>query len=251
MITDPTIARITHYALEWAGLATGLALYRSFRKKRNAPGLTDAGSFPVVVACLLGAAIGNKLSFWIDNPHLWNNHTPGMGAWLAGQSIVGALLGGWLGIEIGKRIAGLHVRTGDDYVQPVLAGLVVGRIGCFLAGLHDGTCGLPTQLPWGIDFGDGVARHPTQLYELFLALTALVTYPYWRKYFASTPGLAFRIMMLGYLAWRVHIDMLKPVPYAYALGLSGIQWICLLSCGMIITGLASDLWRKTHELTVH
>lgn len=250
MITNPEVARVTHYALEWAGLMTGLAVYRFLRKKRNAPGLTDSLSFPVIVACLVGAAIGNKAAFWIDNPHLWSSHTGGMGVWLTGQSIVGALIGGWVGIEIGKRIVGLRLRTGDDYVVPVLAGLAVGRIGCFLAGLHDGTCGLPTQLPWGIDFGDGISRHPTQLYELFLMLTALATWPYWRRPLASTPGLAFRIMMLGYLAWRVCIDMLKPVPYVYAFDLSGIQWICLLSCGMIIIGLALDSWRKRYETSV-
>ena len=30
----------------------------------------------------------------------------------------------------------------------------VGRIGCFLSGLPDGTYGLPSSLPWAIDLGD-------------------------------------------------------------------------------------------------
>jgi prolipoprotein diacylglyceryltransferase len=42
----------------------------------------------------------------------------------------------------------------------------VGRIGCFLTGLADNTYGTPTGLPWGVDFGDRIHRHPTQLYEI-------------------------------------------------------------------------------------
>ncbi len=43
--------------------------------------------------------------------------------------------------------------------------VAVGRIGCFVSGIDDFTHGTPTALPWGYDFGDGVARHPVQLYE--------------------------------------------------------------------------------------
>jgi phosphatidylglycerol:prolipoprotein diacylglycerol transferase len=37
--------------------------------------------------------------------------------------------------------------------------------GCFFSGLTDHTHGCPTAVPWGHDFGDGVPRHPVQLYE--------------------------------------------------------------------------------------
>ena len=37
------------------------------------------------------------------------------------------------------------------------------------------------------------------------------------------------VRLAGYLAWRLAIDGLKPVPHAYALGLSGIQWVCALA----------------------
>jgi prolipoprotein diacylglyceryltransferase len=48
---------------------------------------------------------------------------------------------------------------------PLAIGIAVGRLGCFFAGLDDFTYGTPTTLPWGHDFGDGIARHPVQLYE--------------------------------------------------------------------------------------
>jgi len=247
VIADSQMAHVVHYLFEWAGLVTGLLIYRSIRKRRSDSGLTTPGTFAVIIGGLLGAAIGNKLVFWVDNPHLWTGHATGLGTWLTGQSIVGALLGGWLGVEIGKRISGISIRTGDDYVLPILAGLIIGRIGCFLAGLHDGTYGIPTTLPWGVDFGDGVRRHPTQLYEAGLALLALVTWPRWRLIFAHTPGLAFRVLILGYFLWRVGVDMIKPVPYEYVWGLSGVQLICMFGAALIIIGLTRDYWRRQNE----
>ena len=147
---------------------------------------------------------------------------------VSGQSVVGGLLGGWLGVEIGKKIGGITSRTGDDFVAPILLGLVIGRTGCFVAGLYDGTYGVHTTLPWGVDFGDG-ARHPTQLYEWLAALIALITLPKWRQYFAHEQGLSFRVLMFGYLLWRLIIDSIKPVPAGWWLGMSGIQWVCLFA----------------------
>jgi len=123
MIKDPHTAQIVHYLFEWAALATGLFVYRSVRRKNGEPGLLAPGSFAVIVSGLLGAAAGNKLAFWAENPHLWADRAAGLGALLAGQSIVGGLLGGWAGVEIGKKISGIARRTGDDYVAPILSGL--------------------------------------------------------------------------------------------------------------------------------
>lgn len=243
MIQDPHKAHLVHYALEWIALATGLAVYRAGRLRRGEPGLTAPGSFVILISCLLGAGIGNKLASIVDDPSRVTGSLADLRLWLDGQSIVGALLGGWIGVEVGKKVAGRSDRTGDGYVVPILVGIAIGRLGCFLAGLHDGTYGLPTRLPWGVDFGDGLARHPTQLYESLLAAVAAATWPYWRRGVAGTPGLAFRMFMLGYLLWRIGIDTLKPVPYAYACGLSGIQWISVAGVLALLIGLARDYRR--------
>jgi len=205
----------------------------------------EPGSFAVVVGALIGGAVGNKMVFWVDSPEIWNGSVAGWDILLGGQSVVGGLLGGWIGVEIGKRISGISARTGDDYVLPILSGLVIGRIGCFLAGLNDGTYGVPTVLPWGVDFGDGIPRHPTQLYECLLALLVLVTWPRWKGVFAHTPGLAFRSLMVGYLLWRLSIDWLKPVSHAYILGLSGIQVTCIVAFFVIIANLVYDRSKVT------
>jgi prolipoprotein diacylglyceryltransferase len=86
---------------------------------------------------------------------------------------VGGLVFGLISVELTKRYIGLRDSTGDLYAIPLALGIAIGRIGCFLTGLSDNTYGTPTNLPWAINFGDGIPRHPTQLYEI-LFLLALI-----------------------------------------------------------------------------
>lgn len=146
---------------------------------------------------------------------------------LGGKTIVGGLLGGWIVVEVLKRRLGVTARTGDVYVGPLILGMVIGRIGCFLAGLSDGTYGVATSLPWGVDFGDGISRHPTQLYEIvFLILIAWILF---RPSLPSTPpnGLRFRALILSYAIFRLLVDFLKP--YDRVWGMNPIQWACLIA----------------------
>ena len=89
---------------------------------------------------------------------------------------VGGLIGGLIAVEWTKRWLRVTIPTGDLLVVPLVAGIAIGRIGCFLTGLADRTYGLATGLPWGVDFGDGVLRHPTQIYEIVF-LTGLAAVP--------------------------------------------------------------------------
>jgi prolipoprotein diacylglyceryltransferase len=103
-------------------------------------------------------------------------------------------------------------------------GIAVGRIGCFLSGLADRTYGVATALPWAVDFGDGVARHPTQLYEIaFLAGLAVVMVVLAPR--LSVAGDQFKWFMIGYLTFRLVIDFIKPAVRIG--GLSTIQWTAL------------------------
>jgi prolipoprotein diacylglyceryltransferase len=222
-------AQWVHLVFEWLALAGGVQLYRWQRRRAHQPALLQPGSFAVVVGCILGAAIGNKLVFWIEMPHLWQGVVPDWRLIASGQSIVGGLLGGLLGVEIAKKLTGIRRSTGDQFILPLVAGTVVGRIGCFLAGLNDGTYGVPTTLPWGVDFGDGIPRHPTQVYDMLFVLAVGALLWRWRAPLARRPGLAFKLYLASYLAWRLVIDGIKPVPYAYAFGLSGIQWVCIVA----------------------
>jgi prolipoprotein diacylglyceryltransferase len=207
--------------------AVGFRLFLRERKRLAPPGLTSADSSVAIgVGAIVGAALGAKLAFWIDDPLAAFAHFPDWRHLLEGKSIVGALLGGLIGVEIAKRLTGVHASTGDAFVRPLAIGMMIGRVGCFLAGLPDHTYGNPTALPWGVDFGDGIPRHPTQLYEIVF-LIAWLTLLETRGRTLAESGDRFRLFMVGYLLFRLLVDAIKPVPYAYAFGLSGIQLLCI------------------------
>lgn len=94
-----------HFVFEWLAMAIGVQLYRLERRRAGLGGMVQPGAYAVVMGCILGAAIGNKLVFWIEYPHLWRA-AHGIGVLMAGQSIVGGLLGGLLGVELAKKFTG-------------------------------------------------------------------------------------------------------------------------------------------------
>jgi phosphatidylglycerol---prolipoprotein diacylglyceryl transferase len=118
---------IAHTLLEMAAYTVGAQVYFRERRRLALPTLADGDrNLWIIVAAALGAALGAKLAFWLEDPGVAFLRFPDWRQLLAGKSIVGGLAG------------------------------------------H--TDGNPTTLPWGVNFGDGIPRHPTQLYEIaFLA----------------------------------------------------------------------------------
>jgi phosphatidylglycerol---prolipoprotein diacylglyceryl transferase len=231
---DAGSALLVHTALEMAAIGAGARLYALSLHRHGHGSLTHGSGFVVALGCILGAIVGSKLAVWLEYPHLVRQYWGSPLLVLTGQSIVGGLIGGLAGVEIAKKIAGVRHATGDDFVLPLVVGIAVGRIGCFLAGLHDDTYGVATEVPWGVDFGDGVKRHPTQLYDIALVLALGIFLTRAQRWLSAEPGLQFKLFLAGYLAWRVVIDSFKPVPYFYFGALSGIQLLAAaFLCGYV------------------
>ena len=150
-----TLVHIAFDAIAW--LAAGLSLLWLTRSAKIRFPAAPTGDLPYIAALVFGAGVGAVL---FGTANLWLSHLPGIA-----RSIEGAIFGGILAVELYKRLAGVTVRTGARFALPLAVGVAVGRIGCFFSGLDDFTHGTPTTLPWGHDFGDGIMRHPVQLYE--------------------------------------------------------------------------------------
>jgi phosphatidylglycerol---prolipoprotein diacylglyceryl transferase len=213
----------------WHFLFESIAYFAAFRlylweRRKNGDFLNDGTRWSVVVAAIAGAAIGSKLLYWLEDPlrtlHQWTN----LSYLLGGKTMIGALLGGIIAVECAKRYSGITRRTGDLFAVPILVGIAIGRIGCFLAGIRDDTYGLPTTLPWGMDLGDGILRHPVQLYEIAAAIAlALLLYRIRPPRFEE--GDRFRALVIAYCAWRVFVDFLKPgIRFG---GFTMLQWACI------------------------
>jgi prolipoprotein diacylglyceryltransferase len=215
-----------HPVFETLAYAAGYAVFRRARA-RQGDVIAEPQRWTVIAAAALGALMGSRLlglaEQWPTVRTAWQTgHLFALLISPGGKTIVGGLLGGWLVVEIAKRITGIRSRTGDLFALPLCVGIAVGRIGCFVAGLADDTYGKPTHLPWSVDFGDGIGRHPTQLYEIiFLALLGVVL----TRLVGLAEGARFRIFLAAYLAWRLAIDFFKPQPLAA--GLNIIQWACV------------------------
>jgi len=205
----------------------GFQFYLYLKRRAPGPKLSWEQSAWMLVGCIFGALIGAKLLAWMEAPGLYWALRNDPNFWFGGKTIVGGLLGGWIGIEIAKKAMGITSSTGDLCVYPIILGMCIGRIGCFLTGLSDDTCGIRTSLPWGVDYGDGIPRHPAQIYEI-LFLIALGTALWIKRGSLTTPGLKFRWFMVGYLSFRLYIDFFKPHWTLFA-GLSGIQWGCAIA----------------------
>ncbi len=233
--------------LETASYASGYALYRRERGRRGDV-IGESQRWSVIAAAAIGALAGSRIlglaEQWPTIAAAWRSGqlwqllvSPG------GKTIVGGLLGAWLAVETVKLVSGIRQRTGDLFVLPICLGIAVGRVGCLVAGLADDTYGQPTNLPWAVDLGDGVGRHPVQVYEIvFLGLLAgfFVMTREWKM----AQGARFRIFLASYLGWRVAIDFLKPQPLIYGLNL--IQWSCLL--GMTVLGWSWAATRRHRRL---
>jgi phosphatidylglycerol:prolipoprotein diacylglycerol transferase len=212
-----------HLVFETLAYVVGFAIYNRSRTQAG-DFLPDSARNSVIVAAILGAALGSKLLAWFEDPADLAGHWHDWQFLLGGKTIVGGLLGGTITVEWTKHRLGITRRTGDLFALPLTLAIAIGRIGCFLAGLSDRTYGVPTALPWGVDFGDGIHRHPTQIYEIIFLLPLAVVL--WRMSFKPhREGALFRVFLCAYLAFRLAIDFLKPDPAI--LGLSAIQWVCL------------------------
>lgn len=213
-----------HFLFE--ALAYGIALrlsLRNFRQDTIAPTLRSY----VVLAGLVGALMGAKGLVALQHiDWLWQQPEQFWLLVLQGKTVVGALLGALIGVELLKKGLGIQKSTGDSFVYPLILGTAIGRIGCFLTGLTDLTYGTPTTLPWGVDFGDGIPRHPTQLYEIGFLL-GLMLFLKLRSRYNLQSGELFKFYMIAYLSFRLLIDFIKP-DFHPILGMSAIQIACFL-----------------------
>ena len=185
----------------------------------------------IFVGAAAGALLGSRLLDLLEHPELLAHPPDGWLYYFTNKTIVGGFLGGLIGVELTKNRLGVTASSGDLMVFPILLGLGIGRLGCFFSGLADGTYGTATTLPWGINFGDGIMRHPTNLYEiLFLGSLALLLWLLERRQHLADCW-RFQLFLSGYLLFRLLVECVKPTDALPGLGLTAIQWACVAGLG--------------------
>jgi phosphatidylglycerol:prolipoprotein diacylglycerol transferase len=245
---------IGHFSIGTFGLCLWLAsvcacwtLYRNFQRHG-----VDADAVGVAAYTTVGGVVGAKLWHVLEDPTLLV-HQPLLVLFdRAGFAWFGGLLAGiavllWSGRQ--ARIGGMAML---DMAAPAVAvGYGVGRIGCLISG--DGDYGIPTSLPWGMSFPNGLVPttqrvHPTPIYELLVAL--LIAAYLWRRGRPRTDGalpigsLTGEYLVLSGVA-RYLVEFIRINPRIYW-GMSNAQ---VASLGSIVAGILLMVWARRRGLT--
>lgn len=215
-----------------ASVAITAAIWRRMSRK-------DPGLMTVYAVALPFAFFGGKLAFLLAEGWLHLCEPDPWPSLLAGKSITGALLGGYVGVEVGKVVARRPAPTGDWFAIVAPLGIMVGRLGC----LFHGCClGAPRAQSWfTVVSADGVARWPAVHAEIlfnFAALLAALAMDRLR----ILPNQHFNIYLAAYGAFRFVHEFWRDTP-RLAGDMTGYH---LVSAAMVAVGVAGFVHRARH-----
>jgi phosphatidylglycerol:prolipoprotein diacylglycerol transferase len=232
----------THDALVGAGLVVAVAVF-GFEKRRRA--VTDDRLWVVVALAIAWGAVFARLGTWVQHVDLSQNDNI-VQHWLYGnRSILGGLVGAYLGAHFGKWVTGYRERTGALFAPSVAAGMAVGRVGCLLTE----SPGTVTGHAWGVVLNKtdaalvnapaNVPLHPSFLYEIAFHTVAFVLL--WRfRDRLSKPADLLILYLAAYAVFRFFVEFVRGNETAWA-GLTRPQLFLLLMLPLL-------LWRSLKAL---
>lgn len=213
-----------HLVLEYLAFFLGYRYYLFLRKRTNDT-IISSNRLSIILGAAIGAFLGSRIMGFLENP-IFNFDANSILELFNAKTIMGGLFGGLLGVEIAKKIIGEKESSGDLFTFPIILGIFIGRIGCFLSGTNEFTYGKQTTFFLGMNLGDNIRRHPIALYELlFLIFLFFVLKKLKTRNLKN--GLLFQYFMIAYFAFRFFVEFLKP-NYFLILGISSIQILCLI-----------------------
>ena len=175
----------------------------------------------MAAAFLVGARLWNVAIY----PEAYGPQRPWYTLRMVGLSLYGGIAGAAAALLVSLRLVGAKpLAVLDAFVLPFALAFAIARVGCFL----NGCCaGIKTSLPWGVVFPSDAeclprslfsfpapAAHPTQLYELVLALAGLPFCRRWAKKKHPAPGGLFFCYAAWFCVLRLLILPLRSLPYA-------------------------------------
>ena len=212
-------------------------------------GQTDDAVVYVVLGALAGGALLMRLGTWAQHVDLRDNASVAEQWAYGNRSVLGGLLGAWLGVHVTKRLVGYRVRTGDLFAPAVALGMAVGRVGCLLTELP----GTPTGSSYGITLDGataarlgapaGVPLHPSFAYEIAFHLAAFLVLWLWLRHRPLAPGETLTLYLAGYGLARFAVEFVRGNEVVWH-GLTRPQLFLLFTVPLL---LARILWRAAHD----
>lgn len=248
---DPIALDLGFIQVHWYGLmylvGFGAAFWLGgYRARQPGSGWTEEQVSDLIFWGAMGVVLGGRMGYvlfynfdqFVADP-LWL-----FAVWEGGMSFHGGLLGVLVMIWLfGKKHSKSFMQMGDFVAPLVPIGLGAGRIGNFIGGE---LWGRAADVPWAVVFprtADGVARHPSQLYEAFLEGVVMFVVLWW---FSSKPRPRMAVsalFLIMYGVFRSFVEFFRE-PDAH-IGYIAFGWLTkgqLLSLPMIIVGVVLFLW---------
>ncbi len=252
---DPVALQLGPLAIRWYGLmyllafALFLLLGRWRIKHGPQPDWTVRELDDLLFYGVLGVVLGGRLGYvlFYQPAHFLAHPLEIFSVWQGGMAFHGGFLGVLVAMALFSRKTGKSWLAVTDFIAPLVPlGLAAGRIGNFINGE---LWGRPSDVPWAVIFPqvDGVARHPSQLYQFALEGLALFALLWLFSRKPRPSGAVSGLFLIGYGFFRFVVEFTRE-PDSFlgllALGLSMGQW---LSLPMIAAGVAMIAWayRKT------
>jgi phosphatidylglycerol:prolipoprotein diacylglycerol transferase len=219
------------------GLICGFFILRADFARRG----VSADAEAIIGITGLSGLVGSRLYHLLESPaEFFADPWPQLFSTM-GFAFVGAIIGGFFALVLLAKRFRMSMLLMLDAASPAAAlGYGIGRIGCLISG--DGDYGIPTSLPWGMSFPNGIVPttervHPTPIYEFLVAV--LISWILWRL---GARGLKKHapngIVFAAYLALtgiaRFLVEMIRINPRSFY-GLTNAQAASVVS---LIAGVA-------------
>lgn len=240
----------THALLVGLGvLAAGWVFVHEARRR----GQTDERMLYIVLGALMGGAIFMRLGTWLQHVDLRQNASL-VEQWVYGnRSILGGLVGAWLGVHVAKRIVGYRLRTGDLFAPAVALGMAIGRVGCLLTELP----GTPTGMSYGVTLDAeaaerlgtvaGVPLHPSFAYEIAFHAAAFGVLWFWLRHRLTAPGESLTFYLAAYGVFRFFVEFVRGNEVVWQ-GLTRPQLFLLFTVPLILGRIAWQARKGVYRL---
>lgn len=237
-------------AIRWYGLAYlagvvwGVWMVMRWHRQQRCPlNPVEAQDFALYGG--LGMIIGGRLGYCLLYawPHFVADPLYLFRLWEGGMASHGGILGLMAGTWLYAQKRKVSVPLLLDMVGAVAPmGVMLGRLANFVNGE---LWGKPSEVPWAVIFplsGDGLPRHPSQLYEAVLegALLLMIILPLHARH--RKPGLTLGVLLALYAVARFIGEFFREPDFGHPPYFGWMNKGQALSIPVLIIGIAITIW---------